>query len=366
MTRRILYVTECKMNGNGIDLVVARQVDALIAAGHPVELVSRGRHPTPGTINRTWKLPPSKFLSWMPSKDYYAANSRCFSWLGSHYVDPARHAAVIAWTHTAHGIFRKAKGAGIPCILNAAGPHRLYNPAALASLRWPKLPLARTLEEYELADLILVASDFARDTFLDHGVPAAKVRTIYRGADLERFRPAPGKPARPFIVASCGLLGDRKGTYQLLRAWARLALADAELWLIGHIPENEEEALRTLATPSVRFLGFRKDMPELLRQAHLHVLLSRAEGFAKVLLEAAASGVPNLCTRESGMPADTPATFFVADRNDEQHIVASLRAAYDDPARLAAMALEARRFVEERYSWEAFSRRVAGAVEELL
>lgn len=149
-----------------------------------------------------------------------------------------------------------------------------------------------------------MASDQAAHSFHVQGVPPEKVRTIYRGADTERFRPLPDKPTRPFIVASCGLLGERKGTYQLLGAWRRLALPDAELWLIGHLPEAEEQEVRAMASANVRFLGFRKDLPSLIRQAHLHVLLSRNEGMAKVLLEAAASGVPNLCTPEAGLPPD--------------------------------------------------------------
>lgn len=365
MTRGILYATECKMNGNGIDLVVAKQIDALAAAGYPVELVSRGRHEAPGTRNRSWRLPPSKLLSWMPSKDYYAANSRCFSWLGARYLDARRHRLAIAWTHTAHDLFQAAARQGIPRVLNAAGPHRLHNPRALVGLRWPRLPLERTLEEYRLADRILVASDYAAATFLAHGVPADKLRVVYRGADLSAFRPR-AKPARPFIVASCGLLGDRKGTYQLLRAWRQAALPEAELWLIGHVPDNEAEALRALATPSVRFFGFRRDMPALLAQAHLHVLLSRNEGFAKVTLEAAAAGVVNLCTAETGLPPDAPGATFVDDRDDIDHIAALLTEAHAQADDCVARGLRARAYVADRFTWDAFGARVVAAVRELL
>lgn len=362
----VLYVTECKMNGNGIDLVVARQIDALTQAGHTVELVARGRHPAPEVVNRRWRLPPSKLLSWLPSKDYYAANSRCFSWLGAHYANARRHRLVIAWTHTAHDVFKAAKRQGIACILNAAGPHRLHNPRALIGLRWPRLPLARTLEEYRLADRILVASDFAANTFIAQGVPAEKIRVVYRGADLTAFRPLADKPLRPFIVASCGLLGDRKGTYQLLRAWKQLNLADAELWLIGHVPENEEAALRALAGPDVRFWGFRQDMPALLAQAHVHVLLSRNEGFAKVLLEAAAAGVVNLCTAATGMPLAAPGTLFIDDRDDIGQVAAHLRAAHDHVADIVATGRQARDFVAAHFTWEAFGARVVAVANELL
>ena len=366
MTKRVLYVTECKMNGNGIDLVIDKQVRALTCAGHPVELLSRGRLSGDNITNRTWRIPPSKTLSWMPSKDYYAANSRCFSWLGTHYIDPRKHKAVIAWTHTAHAVFRKAKQAGIPRILNAAGPHRLYNTVALRDLRWPKLPLSTTLEEYELADRILVASDFAAETFVAHGIPKAKLRTVYRGVDLQNYYPDYDKPRRPFIVASCGLLGDRKGTYQLLNAWATLGLPDAELWLIGHIPTNEEQELRALAPPSVRFFGFRRDLPDLLRKAHLHVLLSRSEGFAKVLLEASASGVPNLCTSASGMPHGTPGTRFIDSRDNVSAICTQLYEAYCDTEGTGQLGKEACAFVAEKFTWSAFGDRVVSALEDVL
>lgn len=366
MMRGILYATECKMNGNGIDLVVAKQIDALAAAGYPVELVARGRYDAPGMRNRTWRLPPSKLLSWLPSKDYYAANSRCFSWLGARYLDARRHRLAIAWTHTAHDLFGAARRQGIPCVLNAAGPHRLHNPRALVGLRWPRLPLERTLEEYRRADRILVASDFAAATFVAHGVPTDKIRVVYRGADLSAFCPPAVKPSRPFIVASCGLLGDRKGTYQLLRAWRQAALPEAELWLIGHVPANEAEKLHALATPSVRFFGFRRDLPALLGQAHLHVLLSRNEGFAKVTLEAAAAGAVNLCTAETGLPPDAPGALFIADRDDIDRVATLLADAHAHTDDCVAQGLQARAYVAEHFTWEAFGARVVAAVRELL
>ena len=362
MTRRPwLYVSDSKLGGVGIDQVTVEQLRACAEAAVPLDLVARGRSDLPGVRSHAWPLPPTKLLSWLPSQDYYALNKRFFGWLGPRYL--ADHAGVIAWSKTALPLFEAAAKRGIPRLLNVGNLHCDHDGGvAQKTSRWPRIPLARYRAEYELATRILLPSEFAAQTFVAQGVPAEKLTVVHRGVDLARFVPLADRPARPFVVASCGHLGERKGSYRLLELWRKLALPDAELWLIGHVPDNEKAALEALAGPTVRFWGFRKDLPELLRQAHLHVLLSRNEGFAKVLLEAAACGVANLCTPEGGMPADAAGTLFVADRNDLDAVGAHLTRLHADPAEADRLGREARAWVETRFGWAHFRRRVAEAV----
>ena len=103
----------------------------------------------------------------------------------------------------------------------------LNQPDHFAPERWPRIGKARMRREYELASRILVASDYAAQTFVDQGVAAEKLSVIYRGVDAEVFKPPAERRTRPFIVASCGALGERKGTYELIRSWRKLALPDA-------------------------------------------------------------------------------------------------------------------------------------------
>lgn len=363
---RWLYVSDSKFSGIGIDLVTEQQLLAFSEANIPVDLVARGRVALAGIRNLPQPFPPTKLLSWLPSQDYYALNKRYFSWLGQRRFEGGGYAGVVAWSRTALRIFEAAERAGVPRLLNVGNSHRDFNSGGPApTVRWPRIPHSRYRAEYELATLILVASDYAAHTFITQGVPQHKLRVIYRGADTSRFSPLPNKAPRPFIVSSCGLLGERKGTAQLLRVWRRLALKDAELWLIGHLPDEEAAPLKALATSSVHFRGFRRDLPDLLRQCHLHVLLSRNEGFAKVLLEAAASGVPNLCTREAGMPFDTPGTLFVANRDSEDEVAAQIESLYSDPDRARQLGEAARIMVQTRFGWEHFRQRVRQAIAEV-
>ena len=362
-----LYVTDAKFSGIGIDLVSEQQVVAFSEAASQVDVLARGSLKLPYVQNFRHPLPPTKLLSWLPSQKYYALNKRYFSHLGKRRFENDEYSGVVAWSKTALHIFEAAARRGVPRLLNVGNTHRDVTTAAGTANEtpnWPLIPHSRYREEYELASLILVASDQAAQSFIAQGIPAEKVRTIYRGADTTKFHPAPAKPAGPFVVASCGLIGERKGACQLLRAWRRLALPNAELWLIGHLPEAEAEKISSLLTPSVRLLGFRKDLPELLRQVDLHVLLSRNEGLAKVLLEAAASGVPNLCTRQAGLPGDAAGTLFVADRDNEDEVCAAIESCYLDREGTVQLGRLARRMVEERFGWGAFRSRFMQAVKD--
>ena len=368
MTDPWLYVSDCKFSGIGIDLVTEQQLRAFSEHNIDVSLVARGRLDLQGIRNFSRPFPPTKLLSWLPSQDYYALNKRYFSRLGHRHFGNGDFAGVIAWSKTALHMFEAAEKRSVPRLLNVGNSHRDFDSGGASEqiTRWPRIPHSRYRAEYELASRILVASDYAAASFVAQGVPREKVKVIYRGADTERFHPLADKPSKPFIVASCGLLGERKGSYELLRAWRRLALADAELWLIGHLPPAEATALQALATPSVRFLGFRKDFPQLLQKAHLHVLLSRNEGLAKVLLEAGACGVPNLCTREAGLPADAAGTIFIVNRNDEDEVCAAIESCYRNPEATRRLGLVARRMVEESFGWSAFRARFCQVVADVV
>ncbi len=87
------------------------------------------------------------------------------------------------------------------------------------------------LEEYDLADLILVLSEKAEETFLAGRIPSAKLFRHQRGVDVTRFTPAE-KPPEKFRAVFVGALIKRKGVHHLLEVWRRLNLKDAELVLV--------------------------------------------------------------------------------------------------------------------------------------
>ena len=158
------------------------------------------------------------------------------------------------------------------------------------------------------------------------GVPPERVHTVYYGADPERFRPpAPGERAlarsmlgwggsddRP-AVAFVGALGDaRKGFDTLYEAWRGLARDpgwDARLLVVGAgaaLPAwrapREEEGLGD----SVRFLGFRDDVPRVLAACDLLVSPTRYEAYGLNVQEVLCCGLPAIVSASAGVAERYP------------------------------------------------------------
>ena len=97
-------------------------------------------------------------------------------------------------------------------------------------------PLIRRMkQEYQEADRIIVPSSFSRRTFLDAGLPEAKLLQIPLGVDVTLFQPA-SSHHRPFRILCVGRLELLKGVQYLLQAFSELDVPDSELFLVGHVP----------------------------------------------------------------------------------------------------------------------------------
>src|SRR5580658_925756 len=109
--------------------------------------------------------------------------------------------------------------------------------------------------EHELADLIVANSDYVRATFIENGIPAAKIVAVPTGCpplDAKGSRSGGGDGPLRFIYA--GRLSLRKGFHYLMQAWQLAALGGrAELWVAG---SSELELPREFtALGNVRLLG---------------------------------------------------------------------------------------------------------------
>jgi glycosyltransferase involved in cell wall biosynthesis len=159
-------------------------------------------------------------------------------------------------------------------------------------------------QEYQLAYRLLCPSEFVVKTFVEKGFPREKLARHIYGFDEKVFYPDPGprEPKKGLTMISVGVCAVRKGLHFALEAWLQSpASADGTFLIAGEfIPAYRRKLAPMLAHPSVKVLGHRNDVPQLVRRSDLLVLPSIEEGFGLVCTEAMASGcvplVSEACT----------------------------------------------------------------------
>ena len=154
--------------------------------------------------------------------------------------------------------------------------------------------LQKEEEEYKLATRLLCPSDFVVKTYLDKGYPPDQLARHTYGYDEKVYYPTqePKDPKRGLTMISVGVCAVRKGLHYALEAWLKSPASKDGTFLIAgeFLPAYQEKLASMLAHPSVKVLGHRNDVPELLRKSDILVLPSIEEGFGLVIAEAMGSG----------------------------------------------------------------------------
>lgn len=203
----------------------------------------------------------------------------------------------------------------------------------------------RVLDELERASAVRVCSEAARRTFVEHGVEAARVHVIPIGINLDHFRPMP-KADNVFRVLVVASVTPRKGVHDVMAAFERARLSNAEMVIIGGTGDRwgkQIVAEYTQRCPAIRLEHRdvnREPVAEHYGRASVLVHAAVEDGFGLVIPQALACGRPVVATRESGASEvirDGETGFVVAAR-DVDALVDRLRLLHADPALTGRMA----------------------------
>jgi len=163
--------------------------------------------------------------------------------------------------------------------------------------------LKREEAEYQATDYLLCPSKFVARTFLERGFPPDKLARFQYGCD-SRCHPAPGPrdTKRGLTVLFAAGCAPRKGLHYALEAWLQSSACHEGTFLVvgEFIPGYAERLSAMLAHPSVKRLGFRKDLPDVMRTSDVLVLPSIEEGSALVTYDARVCGCVLLVSDASG------------------------------------------------------------------
>ena len=102
-------------------------------------------------------------------------------------------------------------------------------------------------------------------------------------------------------------------------------------------------------------------METYLSQATIHIFPSQLEGSAKVTYEAAACGLPQVVTRESGDVVRDGIEGIIVPPGDVNAIAGAIEHFYQHPRIVSEMGIAARKRVVENFTWDHFRERLLGA-----
>jgi teichuronic acid biosynthesis glycosyltransferase TuaC len=209
--------------------------------------------------------------------------------------------------------------------------------AAVLLGRWLECPVTITLRGTEVrhardkalrplltkaltgAERIITVSDSLRRLALELGVPPERAQVVANGVDADKFYPADraamraryGLPSDARVLITVGGLVERKGFHRVIELMPALLQQFPDLHYLvvggacaeGDWGDRLRQQVEALGLGErVHFLGTMP--PEALREplsaADLFVLSTRNEGWANVLLEAMACGLPVVTTDVGG------------------------------------------------------------------
>jgi glycosyltransferase involved in cell wall biosynthesis len=370
---RLALITHKFVRGDGQGRVNYELARAALDAGHAVWLLASEVAPELAShpLARVVRIG----VTWLPTALLQNQLFACRTalWLSRHRaeLDVVHANGFVTWSSADVNSSHFVHAAWIRCQHHTwhmrRDPYGLYQLLYSFSGKW--------LESwsYQRARCIVAVSEQVRRELIETGLAPERLRVIQNGVDSEEFAPRDvsrdtlGLPEGKLLLFIGDIKTPRKNLDTLLRALTRVR--DGSLVVVGSLSGSPYPRLaRDLGLENrVRFLGFRRDIPQLMQAADLFVFPSRYEACSLVLLEAAASGLPIIAARATGgTELLTPkCSVLVENAEDANELAAALNDLLASPSRLKDMGDEARR-VALANSWQVMAGRYLQLYGEVL
>ncbi|MGM0841644.1 MAG: glycosyltransferase family 4 protein [Bacillota bacterium] len=325
---------------------------SLMKAGHEVVVLSMGSGPVTDELQKSGvrcEELRNLQLKINPFHDWRALNELC-KWLKKLKPD------ILATHSSKAGILGRIAGkiCNIPTVFTAHGW------AFSEGVPERKRSVYRILERYagKISNGVITVSHYDYQLALKHRIiHPSKMRTIHNSVpDVpENLRRNPsGSIPKLTMVARFAFPKDH---LLLLRALENIRGLSWELDLVGdgplmtHIKEMVE---RSPIAGRVHFLGNRRNVPELLADSHLFVLVSRHEGLPISVIEAMRAGLPLVASDVGGIREliDQGQNGFLIPRDDIEVLTQRLKTLIMDPQLMKKMGQFSRIQYEKQFLFE--------------
>lgn len=277
------------------------------------------------------------------------------------------------------------------------------------SLKGPLVPIVthnrlsvtpKMIQNYLLGEStrIIAVSQAAAQDFASEPWFQQKVRIVYNGIEFEEFERARmrrhdfraqlGIASSDIVFGMVGLLMPRKRPQFLLDAAPEILarVPNARFLFVGdpsprheyYAAELRKRAEELRIADCVTFLPFQERIAGIFAAMDVHVLLSNEEGFGRVVIEAAAAGIPTIGSRVGGIrelivPNETGFLIGSDKASDDKEFWKSLDDFIDvatflaqNPEQRRAMGMAAYEHCRKHFSVEQYVQGVVAVFQEAL
>ncbi|HWH77267.1 MAG TPA: glycosyltransferase family 4 protein [Candidatus Binatus sp.] len=225
----------------------------------------------------------------------------------------------------------------------------------------------RQFEAGRIKKIIAVSDEVKRDIIAQYAVNPNQITVLYNGVDAQRFHPSRRPdfnrrvrerwkiPLDAPLVVFVGSGFRRKGLDRLMTLWNQPRCASLSLLVVGHDARlaSYKAWAESMAPMKIVFTGRQDEIESFYGAADIVALPALQEAFGNVVLEALASGVPVLVSRDVGASTLLSGRLScgILERPDDLEYVATkllelLASAKDPQLRQEARA------IGEAHSWE--------------
>jgi glycosyltransferase involved in cell wall biosynthesis len=237
---------------------------------------------------------------------------------------------------------------------------------------------------FQNADHLIAVAGGVADFLLQQGVPACKIEKLYCGLDLrdvERAAPLSSEQAKARLGLAEGALTvgiaasliRRKGHRFLLEALRILQDRGLEVHALFAGEGDQEDELRDMVENlgldgRVHFLGFRRDVHEVIAAMDVFTLPSEKEGLSIAIMEAMAMERPVVATQISGMDEIVKhgENGLLVPPCDSMALASALETLLRDPEMRRQFALRGQKFVENHFEQSQCIARVEAFFESVV
>lgn len=272
------------------------------------------------------------------------------------------------------GAIRKAKALGMKVLVDHCVPHPLSMKATTGEDgydNWWSF-WRDVMADCNEADLVMVGSQYVKDTFIEYGFEAQRIRVVPLAVlpIFNKIKTSYSANGRLELIYT-GNWGHWKGVDDLIDSIEILKDrgVDVHLTVVGSVIKSSGSYGKAIkGNLPVTFVGHvpQDALRGYLKAADVYVFPSLRDGFAVSAFEGMSAGLCLVTTKESSIPIQDGETGFYVKSHSPDLIADRIEYLYNHRDVIERVGRNAADCVEKNYSWEKYAQGVKHVYEELL